>query len=281
MSRFRPPARADLADSHFGHPAFAALGASRDLLSGPWPAPDALNARFGRRRHLHAEVDLHFVAQTPELQRDGLHYETRIKTLGAIATRAENWHDLFNALSWMHCFELKCAVNAAYVRELAVAAPRMRTRAQCALTHFDEAGALVLVRDPGLLAAWDAHAWEVVFGTRRAQWGVDAEVLLFGHALLEFQLVPAATPVAKCLVLSAAPDLANAARAVAADIAAGRALRDPQELRPLPLAGLPGWHPAGADPAFLREGPCFRPRRAGRDYPPPRSLGASLSPATA
>ena len=58
---------------------------------------------------------------------------------------------------------------------------------------------------------------------------------------------------------------------VAAQIRSGRLLADPQELRPLPLAGIPGWHEPHASDVFVRDAPCFRPLRAGRRYPAPCS----------
>jgi len=53
----------------------------------------------------------------------------------------------------------------------------------------------------------------------------------------------------------------------------GDGLGDPLELRPLPLAGVPGWHPDNEQEAFVREAACFRPVRAGRSYPPPLARG--------
>jgi hypothetical protein len=50
-------------------------------------------------------------------------------------------------------------------------------------------------------------------------------------------------------------------------VRAGEAMNDPQELRPLPLSGIPGWHPDTCDPAFYATADCFRPLRAGRRYP--------------
>ena len=281
MTRFRAPAREELPPRCFDHPAYASFAHHRDLLTGPWPSTATLDARLGAPRHRHADVHLHVRTQTPALLVDGLHYETRIHKRGLIATRSENWHDLFNALTWMTRFDLKCAVNVAYVSELAQRATQPRTRAQCALTHFDEAGALVVLRDPALLACWDAHAWVDLFCGHRARWREAVDVLLFGHALLEHLLVPAAMPVAKCIVLLGDVAPASAMRLIADDIAAARVLRDPQELRPLPLAGIPGWHAGNDGPAFMHAAPCFRPRRAGRVYPPGRRVAATISPAPA
>jgi hypothetical protein len=54
----------------------------------------------------------------------------------------------------------------------------------------------------------------------------------------------------------------------AAAVDSGRLLLDPLELRPLPLSGIPGWHPDNAHEAFHRTAACYQPRRAGREYPP-------------
>jgi hypothetical protein len=275
--RFRAPEREAVDKARFAHPGFADFAAHGDLLRAPlWPSIDALNARLGARAHPHSGAPLRFVTQSSALLADGLHYEARIFTHGAIATRANNWHDLLNALIWLERTELKGAVNQAYARDLAVATPGQRTRRQCALTHFDEGGALVRLRDPRWLTLWDAHDWHGLYACKRAHWLADAQIVVFGHALLEQLLWPDAMPVAKCLVvLDAGLRPMSACVAQIADaIAQGRALNDPQELRPLPLAGLAGWHARGEDASFYREAPCFRPVRAGRAYPAPMWLAA-------
>ena len=61
--------------------------------------------------------------------------------------------------------------------------------------------------------------------------------------------------------------------ALAAAILRGDLLNDPQELRPLPLSGIPGWHPDNAAERFYRDAPCFCPLRAGRRYPGPFAWG--------
>jgi hypothetical protein len=97
---------------------------------------------------------------------------------------------------------------------------------------------------------------------------------VIGHALLEHALVPQPVHTAKCLVVLAAEGESKdrACLRVADAIAAGRLLTDPQELRPLPLSGIPGWHVDAEVETFYRTAPCFRPLRPGRRYPAP--LGA-------
>jgi len=226
-----------------------------------WPEVDALNACWsGESRH-------RFVTQDKALLADGLHYEERIAKRGAIATRPRNWHDLFNAFVWLRHGPLKRALNARQVAEIAIMGPRERSRPQCALTHFDEAGMVVSLRDPAMLAAWDAHDWHALFWTFRDAWlRGGARVEVFGHALLEHALTPGKLLVGKALVVTGQGDaLARCAEA----IASGAILNDPLELRPLPVSGVPGWHPDTGDESFYTTAPCFQPLRAGRVYPAP------------
>lgn len=259
--RFVAPSRADVPADVYATPPLAAWRDAADWLVSPqFPAVAALNDGWrdaGGRR---------FVEQTPELLADGLHYETRIARRGEIATRADNWHDFFNALVWRRYAPVKAALNARQVAEIGVMGDKARNRAQCALTHFDEGGVIVEVRDASLLALWDAHDWHGLFWRERDAWRdgrIEAHV--FGHALLEMALVPHTVITGKALaVVGDEP-----AGAVASAIAGARALTDPQELRPLPVSGIPGWHRDNADEAFYRTAPCFRPLRPGRTYPRP------------
>jgi len=261
--RFIAPARDAVESCVFTRPPLAQWRDFAELLcAAAWPDVTALNRRSqaGSPR---------FVAQTRELLEDGLHYEQRIFDRGEIATRERNWHDLLNALVWLRFPALKAALNARQVAQIRRVGAKQRSRAQCALTHFDEAGVVVRVGDPELLERWDAHDWHSLFWRERAAWSDGRiEVVVFGHALLEHALRPAQLLVGKALVAHAAStDIALAA--VAAAIDAGELLNDPQELRPLPLSGIPGWHTDNGNEDFYRSAPCFRPLRAGRRYPEP------------
>lgn len=240
------------------------------LLDGEaWPSIARLNACLPAGAHHR------FVEQTPSLLADGLHYEQRIAERSQIATRTGNWHDLLNALVWLRYPALKQALNARQITEIARMGPKTRSRAQYALTHFDEGGVIVWLRDEALLKLWDVHDWHGLFWRHRQAW-LDGtiELELFGHALLELALDPARLPVGKALVFrqeegtGVPPALAHCVAA----IEQGHLLRDPLELRPLPLAGIPGWHPDNAHEAFHLDTACYQPRRAGRRYPSIHSL---------
>lgn len=269
--RFQSPARAAVDAVVFDHPVFAELASFRDLLTGrDWPDLRAVQARLQPLSHRLTGASLAFVA-AESLRGDGLHYEQRIVQHGVIATRGHSWHDLFNALVWKHYPAIKSALNVRQADCVAQVGMHQRTRAQQALTHFDEAGAVAIVRDRSLLAPWDAHDWAGLFLHQHEAWR-DGRITLYvpGHALLEHALCPHLLLTAKALVFlddARHRDTAAIDSGVAAAIAAPVCLLDPQELRPLPLSGIPGWHGALQDAAFYRDAPCFRPLRAGRRYP--------------
>lgn len=245
-----------------------------------WPSIADLEALRSAIERNDGIARPHFVAQSRAVLADGLHYEQRIRD-GRIATREHNWHDLLNALVWMRYPRTKLALNAAQCADIETVGPRQRTRAQCAMTHFDEAGAVVLCSDPQLIEMWDEHDWHGLFWRQREAWNTRIAVLVFGHAILELALQAERFLVAKCIALAATGEqLAGLATnpgachamvdaRIASAISAGSFLRDPQELRPLPLSGIPGWNPGAANESFFAEAPCFRPLRPGRRYPQP------------
>jgi hypothetical protein len=259
--RFIAPARVDVDPLRFAHPLFDAFAAFKDAMVSPdWPGVAALDQRLrlpGKR----------LLEQDAALLADGLHYERRIAA-GCIATRAENWHDLFNALVWARYPAIKAALNARQCRDLDGEGSVGRTRAQAALTQFDETGVVVRVRDAAVLQAWDAHDWSALFVDGKEHWrsGAVAVAAVFGHALMEQALLPSRLLVGKCLVVQGDDD-GRAVEQVARAVALGDVLNDPLELRPLPLMGIPGWH-SDQDEAFYRNAAYFRPVREGRAYPP-------------
>lgn len=234
-----------------------------------------------------------FRIQDAGLLADQLHYEQRIAERAEVATREHNAHDLFNGLVWLRHPLLKYALNARQVADIANVGAKSRTRGQCALTHFDEAGAIVWLADDALLPVWDAHAWSDLFRQRASAWGHSIAVTVFGHALIEHVWTGRLLPVAKALVVrvdaaalraqrigsgALIASWPTAERALADAIREGRLLADPQELRPLPLAGIPHWHPDQAMPRFHHDVPCFQPLREGRCYPPPFAFGTHREP---
>ncbi|HET9032348.1 MAG TPA: DUF3025 domain-containing protein [Dokdonella sp.] len=247
---------------------------------GRWPTIEELDDLRLKMIQADGIERPRFVVQSVELLNDGLHYEERILR-GQLATRENNWHDLLNALVWLRYPRIKHALNLAQCKGIARIGRRERSRAQYAMTHFDEAGAVVLSADPNLIALWDRHDWPALFRDQRSAWGSRIAVQVFGHAILELALQPQRLLVAKCVVLMTdqatierlSTDVASVRRDIdsrmAERIAAGSELTDPQDQRPLPLSGIPGWHADTDDERFYIDAPCFRPLRPGRRYPSP------------
>lgn len=277
--RYQAPSRDAIDPQVWWRPPLDRLAAAFPWIVGSaWPSIAELNRLLGARAHSINGLPLRFVEQTPELLQDGLHYEQRSFEHGAISTRANNWHDLFNALIWIEYTALKSAINARYAAELSGRQGKERSRSQMAITHFDEGGAIVLLRDPALSQYWDRHDWHGLFWTERAAWQDGRiRVIVFGHAMLEHALMPHQLVTAKCVLAGVANDetAVDAEQRVISQIAeriSNRScLNDPQYLRPLPLSGIPGWHDANGEESFYLTADCFRPLRPGRVYPPPLS----------
>lgn len=260
--RFVAPARGEMTAAGCAHPLFDGLSAYHDLVQSPgWPGIDELNARLSLQGRC-------LIVQDEALAGDGLHYEQRVAQ-GGIATRPCNWHDLFNALVWARYPAIKAALNARQCLHIARGGSRRRNRAQEALTQFDETGVVVQVRDAALIEAWDRHDWSGLFAGQADRWRRGDIVIagVVGHALMEQALLPGRRLVGKCLVVYTETGADVLAR-IAGAVGAGEVLEDPLELRPLPLAGIPGWHPR-QDAGFYAQADYFRPLREGRVYPPP------------
>jgi hypothetical protein len=220
----------------------------------------------------HGGKLLRFVAQA-ELP-EGRAYEEFIGATGCVPTR-DNLHDFFNGLVWQSFPLIKRQLNALQAAQIAVAGVgKSRGPARDAATIFDENAALLVVRigDEGraLVEALRAHAWREALFERRAMFGADAQVWLFGHALMEKLVAPRKAITAHTRVIFAPEDYFELEwegqrdwidRQVAAQLEEeGLATGG---FTPLPVLGAPGWWP-GQDEAFYLDATVFRPKRGDR-----------------
>jgi hypothetical protein len=231
---------------------------------------DAFNAA-ARQLDLRNGVGLplRFVPQSalPE----GTAYEEFIGETGQVPTR-ENLHDFFNALVWQSFPRIKRALNALQAAQIASrGVGKSRGPARDAATIFDENAALLVVREgaPGRALVEDlrGHRWLAALYEKRAMFGQDVEVCLFGHALMEKLVAPRKAITAHTRVVFAHDAyfaLAPAERRAWLDremagLLASEALT-PGAFTPLQVLGVPGWWP-GQDPAFYLDTTVFRPKR--------------------
>ena len=185
-------------------------------------------------------------------------YERYIFNSGQCPTR-EGLHDFFNGLCWMRFPQIKKKLNALQAAQIEAAgvAP-LRGPVRDALTVFDENAAFLLAPEP-LWEALLARDWQQLFVGMRPLWR-DAQLVLFGHALLE-KLVYPRKPITAHVYRAqyAINSLADMDNWVAGDLTAGKLASKP--FTPLPVLGVPGWWPKNEDFSFYDDALVFRPRR--------------------
>lgn len=243
-----------------------------------WPVLDDLNA-LARGITTSRGQALRFVrARAPGDRDDRKHYELHIAESGEVETRPENWHDLFNAMAWIAYPRTKSRINAQHVaifEERGEAEARHRSPERDALTLFDEGGVAVASSDPAPFALIEDFRWKELFWERRAELEAHVRVFAFGHSLHEKALEPHIGMVAKAVFVPVAagfharePDaqLAQVDAALEAHFADRARFRSPRIMPPIPVMGIPGWHPRTAEAAFYDDRAHFRPRSrpAGR-----------------
>jgi len=248
-------------------PAFARLRIDTD--SGDWiTAFNAGAAALGLSNTAGQAV--RFVPQ--EALPAGQAYEQFIGESGCVPTR-DNLHDFFNALVWLTFPRIKLQLNALQSAQIALAGVgKSRGSARDAATIFDENAALLVVRDSveghALVAALRGHRWQEAFCQRRDAFGGEAQLWLFGHALMEKLVAPRKAICAHTRVVVSGADYFALAphvrRAWIDEHVAAMLAAEPlttASFTPLPVLGVPGWWP-GQDVAFYADASVFRPQRA-------------------
>lgn len=181
-------------------------------------------------------------------------YEAFIARTCRVPTR-DNVHDLLNGLVWLACPALKQRLNELQAEQLAsTTAGNVRGPVRDALTLFDENAALL--HAPAVLVdALRARDWPSLFMTQRAAWA-DAELTLFGHALIEKLARPRKAITAHVWLLE---QPLGDGTALAATLTAQRLAAKP--FLPLPVLGVPGWWAANRDASFYDDPAVFRPAK--------------------
>ncbi len=253
-----------------GAPAFDPYRAAlARLASEDWPDFDALT-RAAEGVTTEGGARLRFVPPRSRASADRRSYELRIAQTGEVETRPRNWHDLFNALAWIAFPRSKAAINAGHVAMLEAggeAEARRRSPRRDALTLFDEGGVLVASASEEFLGLLEAREWKALFWHRRGEVEARMRFLAFGHALCEQALAPFIGMVAKTILVRVEPAflgqpfaamVAAADRLLAPRLADRERLDSPRAMAPLPVLGIPGWHPGSVEEAFYDDRQHFR-----------------------
>lgn len=264
----------DIPEIDWERPWYDAVRPAWDSLRGDIVAGtgfiDAFNANAARLGLVNARgLPIRFVPQ--DALPAGTAYEAFIGATGGVPTR-DNLHDFFNGLVWQTFPLVKRELNALQAAQIAASGVgKSRGPARDAATLFDENAALLIVRDSdagrALVEGLRAHRWHEVLHAGRARFLDDAQVWLFGHALMEKLVAPRKAITAHTRVLFA-PDawfgLPWQARrdwidmTLAASLAADGLTT--AAFTPLQVLGVPGWWPE-QDAAFYLDETVFRPKK--------------------
>ena len=206
----------------------------------------------------HAASPVRFVGQMS--LPTGTPYEQFIAQTASVPTR-DGAHDFFNGLVWLHFPRAKQRLNQLQAQAIGrdgVAAVRGALRD--AVTVFDENAALLCAPDE-LWQALAARDWARLFGKLRPLWD-EAQLFLFGHALMEKLIEPRKAITAHVLRVGAvAPDLSALDGWLSQHLEAEFLISKPYH--PLPVLGIPGWWPGNQEPDFYDDPQVFRAHRAG------------------
>jgi hypothetical protein len=205
-----------------------------------FPTPDELSALYSERTAHLPLAPLRFVAAPKTKPKRPKHqpidpstlYEGRVIDRGEVPTRLDDWHDLFNALAFVHFPRAKRALHArqygiikSRLTPSSVRLPNARTREQDALSLFDEGG--ICVAAPPSLADALHEADDDTLRRELARGAV--RVVPFGHALYEHMVARLPVPLGTLVVVPLSGEvIASDALLAQLDLALARQLDDPR-----------------------------------------------------
>lgn len=218
---------------------------------------------------------LRIVAQDGKPHTFADHYAPRIYLTGEIQTRTENWHDFFQYLTWFIFPRAKAEINALHLprarQRIDKGETGRRTPLENMLSLFDEGGAVIASCDPSLLQLVREFRWKELFWQRRDEVAEKLHCIPFGHAVYEKGLMPYVGMTVNTILLEVDPgylalplnERLNSIDAQLAEIfREGNRYRQPKDLQPFPILGMPGWDAANGHESYYENTRYFRPGRA-------------------
>ena len=254
-----------------------------DLEICDFPALQDCNALLERHSSIIVQsgMSLRFVSQECGKLSFEAQYEPRCYLTGEVQMRANNRHDLFNALVWLTFPKTKAILNArhyhALLDERASGNPA-RGAVRDVNTLFDESGVIVAYADnnadahsnTGLAGLLRSFEWKELFWQRREQVRAGMEFYLFGHGLYEKALQPYVGMTGQGLLLAVeraffawplAQRLTYLDNLLADYLAEPKHCLSTRELSPVPLLGVPGWTTDNCSETYYDNTAYFRPSR--------------------
>lgn len=223
---------------------------------------------------VHSGQRLRFVPQEHGKLPFEAQYEPRCYLKGEVLTRANNWHDLFNALVWFTFPKAKAAINLRHYQALTAQVDVMTGSQRGAVrdtnTLLDESGVIVPCADAALGGLLRDFQWKELFWQRRVEVQHSMGFYVFGHGLYEKALRPYVGMTGQGLILPVeqaffswplAQRLVHLDGLLEAYLLAAEHCHSTRELTPVPLLGVPGWAAANEEATYYDDTSYFRPSR--------------------
>ena len=250
------------------------------LESDEFPNLQDCNALLASHRPaiaVHSGQPLRFVPQEYGKLPFEAQYEPRCFLKGEVPTRANNWHDLLNALVWFIFPKAKAAINArhflALTEESDSSTHSQRGAVRDTNTLLDESGVIVAYADTELAELLRNFQWKELFWRRRTQVQSSMGFFIFGHGLYEKVLSPYIGLTGQGLLLPVeqtfftwphARQLAHLDTLLAGYLTSKTHCCSTRELTPVPLLGVPGWAAENENAAYYDNTEYFRTGRHGQ-----------------
>jgi len=205
-------------------------------------------------------------------------YQMRIFLSGEVPSRPNNWHDFFNACSWLFFPRSKAALNLRHF----VCADELygfpwrrcagnRSAEQDFLTLFDEGGLVVVCEADDLWQLIQERRWVELFLENRDRLVKEVIFLPVGHALFECALAGNPKIHASAIRVRATPSklkknkghlspeaLALIDELLSRELVRRTAYSNSHSLCALPIWGIPGWDRKSEDAHFFQDSSYFR-----------------------
>ncbi len=187
--------------------------------------------------------------------------------------RANNWHDLLNALVWLTAPKSKAVLNARHylaLLEERAQGNSVRGKVRDVNTLLDESGVIVAYSDAGLAELLQGFKWKELFWQRRDRVRASMGFYLFGHGLYEKALHPYPGMTGQGLLLAVeqeffdwplAQQLKHLDSHLAQHLAETVHDSNNRDFAPVPLLGVPGWSVQNEDAEYYDNTAYFRPGR--------------------
>ncbi len=250
---------------------FAPLHAAiANLKADHFPTLDELNALLlNRGIAVQGGSELRFVAPQSGRLAFEAQYEPRCYLTGEVQTRADNWHDLFNALVWLTFPKAKVAINARHYRALMSSdGKKGRGAMRDTNTLLDESGVIVAYADEGSADLLRNFQWRELFWQHRVQTRNSMSFYIFGHGLYGKAMQPYVGMTGHGLLIRVEQGffgLPIGQQLAYLDDRVAEYLADhchgTRELSPIPLLGVPGWSADNECSSYYDNTAYFRPGR--------------------